>query len=170
MKKVGSLWGLYELDRQLRKGLSTRQIFLQVIDDSSREGIYSVHDLNVAVTRQTRLPVSSYGCWLFCSGIPCRVASWLKLAQTRTNCPDFTCLVRRRRQGGWRAHKPQFLAYLVVLFLERMCPTSNTVARLKLKYLAPPNWFRPTSSKLFALWIVKACPNFVGLLLQKQKS
>jgi len=62
MKKVGSLWGLYELDRQLRKGLSTRQIFLQVIVDSSREGIYSVHDLNVAVTRQTRLPVSSYGC------------------------------------------------------------------------------------------------------------
>ena len=33
---------------------------------------------------------------------------------------------------------PRFLAYLVILCFDRQCPEQNTVARLKLKYLAAP--------------------------------
>jgi len=54
-------------------------------------------------------------------------------------CPILLDIHVVRRDKG--AMTPTFLVYLVILCFERMCPTPNTVARLKSKIFGPSQNF-----------------------------
>jgi len=56
--------------------------------------------------------------------------------------PEISIVYHRRNQGGGKGAMPPLISSLYCSFVRS--PTPNTIARLKSKYLAPPNilgWF-----------------------------